>query len=183
VRWGEFELVRHHASAVLTPAMASWWVRVDSGDHPTGWLPWTIDPSDIDFGSLAQRVNVRFRTWDNDPLDAQTLGHAVTTVTVPDDREVAVSYVAGGEVGISVDGREVADVDVTGQAPVKYFTLDPPVRRTASIPLTAGTHTLAFRCSPPANLADVDWYLSAWVSDTDGASLLDVVSEAGPQPG
>ncbi len=182
VRWGEFEVTRHHESAVLTPAMASWWVSVDPGGHPGPWVQWTVDPSDIDFGSLAQRVNVRFRVWDNDTLDSDTVGHAVTTVTVPDDREVSISYIAGGEVGISVDGTEVTALDVTGNTPIKYFTLDPPARRTAPVALTAGTHTLAFRCPSPANLADVDWYLSAWVSDTEGRPQLDVVSDAGPQP-
>ena len=182
VRWGEFEVVHRHRSAPFTPALASWWVRVDGTAHPTGWTSWALDPSDIDFGSLAQRVNLRFRVWDDDPLEAATVGHAVTTVTVPDDREVAVAYIAGGEVAVAVDGVEVERADVTGEPPVKYFTLDPPVRRTEPLTLTAGTHTIAFRCAAPANLADVDWYLSAWVTDPDGERLLDVTHDAGPIP-
>lgn len=183
VRWGEFEVVRLHRSAVLTPAMASWWVGVGTtGEPPAEWSAWTIDPSDIDFGSLAQRANLRFRVWDNAPLDTTTVGHAVTTVTLPEAREIALSYIAGGEVGISIDGADVADLDVTGHTPIKYFTLDPPVRRTGPVALAAGTHTVTFRCPSPENLGDVDWYLSAWVTDADGAPLLDVTSDAGPSP-
>ncbi|MHA3702194.1 glycoside hydrolase family 31 protein [Jatrophihabitans sp. YIM 134969] len=183
VRWGEFEVARRHVSAVLDPALPSWWVRVDNAaGEVTGWTSWAIDPTDIDFGSLAQRVNVRFRVWDNAPLDVSTVGTALTTITLTDDREVAFAYVAGGEVAIAVDGDPVPDADVTGNPPIKYFTLDPPVRRSAPVTLRRGTHTVTFRCSPPANLADVDWYLSTWVTDPNGTPLLDVVADAGPRP-
>ena len=183
VRWGEFEVARRYEAAPLNPAFASWWVGVDSGDGTTSpWSAWTVDPGDIDFGSLAQRVNVRFRGWDDVPLSAGTVGHALTTVTVPEDREVAFAYVAGGAVTVTVDGEDVT-ADVTGEPAIKYFTLDPPVRRTAGVALTAGEHTVAFRCPAPDNLADVDWYLSAWATDADGTRLLDVSAEAGRTPG
>jgi hypothetical protein len=182
VRWGEFEVVHHHRSAELNPAVASWWIGVDDGTGVADWDEWTVDPADIDFGSLAQRVTVRFRNWDRD-LDRATIGHALTTVTVPSDREVALSYVAGGDVQVLVDGTPVTSDDVTGRPAVKYFTLEPPVRRTSAVALPAGAHTVEFRCHAPENLAPVDWYLSAWVTDADGEPLLDVTSEAGPQPG
>ena len=109
------------------------------------------------------------------------MGLAATTVTVPDDRDVAFAYVAGGPVEVAVDGRPL-DPDVTGDPPVKYFTLTPPVRRTGTVHLTAGTHDVRVRVPRPDDLPDIDHYVSLWVTDGSGAPQLDVVADRGPRP-
>jgi hypothetical protein len=110
------------------------------------------------------------------------VAHAVTTVTVPTEREVAFAYQCGTEVDVSVDGGAVA-ADVTGHGPASLFDLHPVRRRTGVVRLRPGTSTLAVRVVKTAGLPDIEWYLSMSVIDpVDGREVVDVVVDAGPRP-
>jgi Glycosyl hydrolases family 31 len=172
VAWEGLDVVRNHTSATLNSAITSWLVAAEpERPEPGQWTVHRLEPDDVDFGNLVDRFIARFRSWGRQaPPDA--LGWARTTVTVPDAREVAIAYVTGGPARFWVDAQAV-EADVTGHEPVKYFTLDPPPRRTAPFWLSAGSHEVVVACDQPAS-GIINWYLTAWVTGPDGSPMLDV---------
>lgn len=172
VAWDGPDVVRHHGSATLNPAITSWLVAVEpQRPEPGHWTVHRIEPHDIDFGNLADRFVARFRLWGRQAAP-EALGWARTTITVPDARQASIAYVAGGPARFWLDGQAV-EADVTGHDPAPYFTLDPPSRRTAPFWLSAGAHELGVACDQPAS-GPIDWYLTAWVAGPDGRPLFEV---------
>ena len=99
-----------------------------------------------------------------------------TTLDLGADRDVAFAYAAGGPVAIGVDGAEV-DADPAGTGPVPFYTLEPALRTSAPVALTAGrARGRRSRARSRRSCRSADWYL--WASAVDpagGAVLLDVV--------
>jgi hypothetical protein len=164
VTWGGLELRERRDSRVLNPALGAWSVRIGDAEKA-----YASDPLDADFGSLAERYVLPL--WDavsdGEPLTV----HATSTIAVPDDREVAFAYWAGGPVSVAVDGAPL-QADVTGAGPVRNGTLHPWPRRTAPVRLTAGEHAVRFTCEKPADLPRFHLYLSACVVEPGGDRVL-----------
>jgi hypothetical protein len=171
VTWGELVLRERRDSQVLNPALGSWTVQIGDAEEA-----YTSDPLGPDFGSLAERYALPL--WaiarHGEPLTVR----ATSTVAVPDDRDVAFAYWAGGPVSVAVDGAPL-EADVTGAGPVPNGTPHPWPRRTAPARLTAGEHTVQFTCEKPADLPAFHLYLSASVVAPDGDDvMLDVSASA-----
>jgi hypothetical protein len=176
VSWDGLAVVRHHTSATLNSAITSWLVAAEPQlPEPHQWTVHRLEPRDIDFGNLVDRFIARFRSWGRQ-AQPDAFGWARTTITVPDAREAAIAYVTGGPARFWVDGQAV-EADVTGHEPIKYFTLDPPPRRTAPFSLSAGPHEVVVACDQPAS-GIINWYLTAWVTSPDGTPMLDAPAAA-----
>jgi Glycosyl hydrolases family 31 len=172
VTWGDLVLHERRDSQILNPALGAWSVRIGDAEKT-----YAADPLDLDFGSLAESyVLPLYRVArPGEPLTVR----ATSTVAVPDDRDVAFAYRAGGAVSVAVDGTPL-QADVTGAGPVPNGTLHPWLRRTAPVRLTAGEHTVQFTCEKPADLPAFHLYLSAAVVQPDGdAVMLDVSASSG----
>ena len=174
-RWGEVVLRHEHRSPVACPTIAVWQGAVaDPGAEPE-WEPWTADPGALDFPELTAPAVLFFHELVRAAPEAERVAYAQATLDLGADRDVAFAYAAGGPVAISVDGAAV-DADPAGTGPVPFYTLDPALRRSAPVALTAGRHEVLFTCPKAADLQVRDWYLWASAVDpADGAVLLDVI--------
>ena len=175
VTWGDTVLERHHASGLVMPAFSAWRVALAGEDGARGdWIPWTIEPGDIDFPDLVQPADIDFRRVDPAREDVVEVADAAVAVVVPETRELAFAYAAGGPVSVTVDGAAV-EADVTGHGPMPFYVPEPFLRRTGPVRLEAGTHAVVFTCPRDPVTRNADWYL--WASAVDPATgeiLLDV---------
>ena len=170
--WGEIDVRHEHVAALLCPTIGRWRLAFDGEDE----REWTAQPGDIHFPELTAPAVVAFADRATSAPGAARRVRATTTLTVAEERAVALRYAAGGPVAIEVDGAPL-DADPAGVGPVPLLTLDPRLRQSAPVRLAPGAHDVTFTCDQPAGLGPHDWYL--WASAVDpesGDVLLDVVS-------
>jgi hypothetical protein len=177
VRWGDVVLSERHMSPVLTPALTRWRATVVDAENPPSpddpgldWTAYEADPRDADFASLADGYILPL--WRAaEAADCALVAYATTTLTLPQEQELAFEHRAGSPARVHVDGSPV-EPDVEGAGPVPNGTLHPWTRRTAAVKLAPGEHTLRFTLDKPADLPGFHLYLSASVVAPDGEPLL-----------
>jgi Glycosyl hydrolases family 31/Domain of unknown function (DUF5110) len=182
---------RSHQSDVLLPSIGSWRVRLDEAQsapalteilsdldsRSRAWLLFESDPSGIDFPDLPQRYDIPLQHASTSVPDQPYVIHAATRIDVAGDTDVCFAYFSSDHVEIRVDGQPV-EADVTGHAPVWFYDPHPRSRRSAPVRLTAGAHTLLFRCAKAADLPWPQWCLSVSAHTMDGDVALGVTASA-----
>ena len=180
-----------HHSAVLLPSIGSWRVTVDEArtapalteilsDLDSRWRAWPLfeaDPSDIDFPDLPQRYDIPLQHAPVALPGRPYVVHAVTRIDVAGDTDVCFAYFSSDPVEIRVGGRPL-EADVTGNPPAWFYDPHPRARRSAPVRLTAGAHTLLFRCAKAADLPWPQWCLSVSAQTMDGGVALAVTASA-----
>ena len=180
-----------HHSAVLLPSIGSWRVTVDEarsapalteilsdpGYHWRAWPLFEADPSDIDFPDLPQRYDIPLQHAPTSLPGQPYVIHAATRIDVAGDTDVCFAYFSSDPVEIRVDGKPL-EADVTGNPPAWFYDPHPRARRSAPVRLTAGAHTLLFRCAKAADLPWPQWCLSVSAQTMDGDVALAVTASA-----
>ena len=180
-----------HHSAVLLPSIGSWRVTVDEArtapalteilsDLDSRWRAWPLfeaDPSDIDFPDLPQRYDIPLQHAPASLPGRPYVVHAATRIDVAGDTDVCFAYFSSDPVEIRVDGQPLK-ADVTGNRPAWFYDPHPRARRSAPVRLTAGAHTLLFRCAKAADLPWPQWCLSVSGQTIDGDVALAVTASA-----
>lgn len=189
--WGSLVLAERHESATLFPDLGAWRAAaVADSDELSGrrllgelagpsqldWQSFHAEPGGIDFPDLTKRFAVPLWIFAENRSDASLVAYAAATIAVPDDREIAFSYQAGGSVDVHVDGA-VVEADVGGNGPAFFNALYPTSRRTASIDVAAGEHVVVFTCRKPGDMPHGEWFLTANAIDpADGRIALDIAA-------
>ena len=180
-----------HHSAVLLPSIGSWRVTVDEArsapalteilsELESRWRAWPLfetDPSDIDFPDLPQRYDIPLQHAPTSLPGRPYVIHAATRIDVAGDTDVCFAYFSSDPVEIRVDGKPLG-ADVTGNPPAWFYDPHPRARRSAPVRLTAGAHTLLFRCAKAADLPWPQWCLSVSAQTMDGDVALAVTASA-----
>ena len=178
-----------HHGAVLLPSIGSWRVTVDEArsapalteilsdleSRSRAWPLFEADPSDIDFPDLPQRYDIPLQHAPTLLPDRPYVIHAATRIDVAGDTDVCFAYFSSDPVEIRVDGKPV-EADVTGNPPVWFYDPHPRARRSAPVRLTAGAHTLLFRCVKAADLPWPQWCLSVSAQTLNGDVALAVTA-------
>lgn len=180
-----------HQSAVLLPSIGSWRVAADEArsapslteilsdleSRSRTWLLFDADPFDIDFPDLPQRYDIPLQHAPTSLPGRPYVIHAATRIDVADDTDVCFAYFSSDPVEIRVDGIPL-EADVTGNPPAWFYDPHPRARRSAPVRLTAGTHTLLFRCAKAADLPWPQWCLSVSAQTLDGDVALALTASA-----
>jgi len=131
----------------------------------------------IDFPDLPQRYDIPLQHAPTSLPGRPYVIHAATRIDVAADTDVCFAYFSSDPVEIRVDGKPL-EADVTGNPPAWFYDPHPRARRSAPVRLTAGAHTLLFRCAKAADLPWPQWCLSVSAQTLDGDVALAVTASA-----